>query len=227
MTFKGSSKVKKTNKQKVVNPKRGGFFTRFFRTPTQIVLDIPEEEGDPTDVLEVWFAGCHSGQLFPKTYTLSTHKALDVGGGSVAEGVPNSLGNISLRWMVHEVMKSQCGILFDDLALKRASIPGVFPGLSTEENPIVQALDEMDCLQPTHDQLRKNMLWWILEVTPLPYFWQDANGVWLKEHSFHLGRGRRIQDQTPTFHATVKLRMENMKYTPKAQWNKGSEVYIH
>lgn len=152
---------------------------------------------------------------------------LDVGGGSVADGISNSLGNISLRWMVHEVMKSQCGILFDELALKRASIPGVFPGIPAEENPVLQALEERDALQPTHDELKRNALWWLLEITPLPYFWQDADGVWLKEHSFHLGRGRRIHDPSPHFHATVKQRMESLKYTPNAQWEKGSEVYVH
>lgn len=60
--FKGFSKSEKLNKRKLVTPKRGGLFTKFFRSPTQIILDVPDEEGDPTDVLEVWFAGCHSGQ---------------------------------------------------------------------------------------------------------------------------------------------------------------------
>ncbi|KAF9465243.1 hypothetical protein BDZ94DRAFT_1281484 [Collybia nuda] len=210
-TIKESLKPGKSNKRKLVTPQRGGFFTKFFRTPTKIVLDIPDEEGDPTDVLEVWFSGCHA----------------DVGGGAVADAASNSLGNISLRWMVQEIMKSQCGVLFDELALKRASIPGIIPGLLVENNLAQQALEIEDALQPLHDELKRNVLWWILEITPLPYFWQDADGRWLKEHSFHLGRGRRIYDHHPHFHATVKRRMEKSKYTPRAQWEKGSEVYVH
>jgi len=57
-------------------------------------------------VLEVWFAGCHS----------------DVGGGSVEDTVRYSLGDISLRWMVKQVLLSDCGIMFDDAALARADI---------------------------------------------------------------------------------------------------------
>jgi len=57
-------------------------------------------------VLEVWFAGCHS----------------DVGGGSVEDVVRYSLGDISLRWMVKQVLLSDCGIMFDDAALARADI---------------------------------------------------------------------------------------------------------
>ena len=55
---------------------------------------------------EVWFAGCHS----------------DVGGGAVEDTVRYSLGDISLRWMVKQVVLSQCGILFDTAALRRADI---------------------------------------------------------------------------------------------------------
>jgi hypothetical protein len=35
-----------------------------FKNPLKITVDDIEEEGDPTDVLEVWFAGCHSGMFF-------------------------------------------------------------------------------------------------------------------------------------------------------------------
>ena len=55
---------------------------------------------------EVWFAGCHS----------------DVGGGAVEDAVRYSLGDISLRWMVKQVILSQCGIRFDATALRRADI---------------------------------------------------------------------------------------------------------
>ena len=57
-------------------------------------------------VQEVWFAGCHS----------------DVGGGAVKDTVRYSLGDISLRWMVKQVILSQCGIRFEAAALRRADI---------------------------------------------------------------------------------------------------------
>ena len=57
-------------------------------------------------MLEVWFPGCHS----------------DVGGGSVEDTVRYSLGDISLRWMVKQVLLSDCGIIFDDEALWKADI---------------------------------------------------------------------------------------------------------
>ncbi|RXW14426.1 hypothetical protein EST38_g11429 [Candolleomyces aberdarensis] len=50
----------------------------------------------PTDIKEVWFAGCHS----------------DVGGGSVRNRTRHSLAKIPLRWMVREIFKAKAGILF-------------------------------------------------------------------------------------------------------------------
>ena len=60
-----------------------------------------------TDVLEVFFAGGHA----------------DVGGGNDANETLHSLSNISLRWMLREIVKAQCGLLFDNSALKRMGIP--------------------------------------------------------------------------------------------------------
>ncbi|EJF63499.1 hypothetical protein DICSQDRAFT_154002 [Dichomitus squalens LYAD-421 SS1] len=66
-----------------------------------------------TDVLEVWFAGCHS----------------DVGGGAVSNSTKLSLSDVTLRWMVRELVLAQCGVQFDQAALKRANIPqSIFQG---------------------------------------------------------------------------------------------------
>lgn len=75
---------------------------------------IPPGQSPPVEVLsdsfppvlEVWFAGCHS----------------DVGGGAVDDDVRYSLADISLRWMVKQVILSQSGIKFDEIALRRAEI---------------------------------------------------------------------------------------------------------
>ena len=49
--------------------------------------------------------------------------ALDVGGGSTLNSAPHALSDIPLRWMVRQVAQAQCGIQFDNDAIKRAGIP--------------------------------------------------------------------------------------------------------
>ncbi|KAG6885643.1 hypothetical protein C0993_011777 [Termitomyces sp. T159_Od127] len=137
--------------------------------------DSEEEEGIPdTDVLEVWFSGCHA----------------DVGGGTVPDKEVHSLANISLRWMVREVQQARCGIIFDEKALFRYGIPRVVFEANTitkVEEPTVpeqdaereERLDSVDALQPMYDQLKVgNKLWWILELVPLTHVWQDQNREW-------------------------------------------------
>jgi hypothetical protein len=79
-------------------------------------------------VLEVWFAGCHS----------------DVGGSAVEDSVRYSLADISLRWMVKQVVLSQCGIKFDDEALKLAHIDLPTVMLATPTKPDAEAELEIE-----------------------------------------------------------------------------------
>ncbi|KAG7441014.1 uncharacterized protein BT62DRAFT_956306 [Guyanagaster necrorhizus] len=60
----------------------------------------------PTDVEEVWFAGCHC----------------DVGGGSVKNSTRYSLSRISLRWMIRECFKVKTGIMFDSERLRQIGL---------------------------------------------------------------------------------------------------------
>lgn len=107
---------------------------------------------------------------------------IDVGGGAVADATPQNISNISLRWMVHEVMKARSTIQFDEIALARASIPHVvFADTPLETIPETAELDAVDALAPIHDELKLNVIWWLLEVIPFTYSWQDANGVWHRE----------------------------------------------
>ncbi|OSD07307.1 hypothetical protein PYCCODRAFT_1463594 [Trametes coccinea BRFM310] len=228
-----------------------------------------------TDVLEVWFAGCHG----------------DVGGGNVANNVEVSLSDITLRWMVREVVLAQCGIAFDEAALVRANIPESifrgegFPlpaqttfsrhpqhnGFSVDEagsntaasqdgsnggahaplpksepRPTEATPDDgLDCsadaLAPLHDMLKSNPTWWLLEIVPTWYKVQQPDGTWKtsgggysssSDHlvaAFHMGRGREIpQDTPPNFHVTVRERMQDpsLKYTPRAKYAQGKEVYV-
>jgi len=157
-------------------------------------------------VQEVWFAGCHS----------------DVGGGAVEDAVRYSLGDISLRWMVKQVILSQCGIRFDAGALRRADIDVsniVFPDPTqptveqiwrrkseAESGTVSPALPgssgedgsgeymirkgkerdvelqtwprEEDVLADIHDELKSQPLWWLLELVPMKFTWQEADGTW-------------------------------------------------
>ncbi|KAH8104644.1 hypothetical protein BXZ70DRAFT_601721 [Cristinia sonorae] len=222
----------------------------------------PLEPVKSTDVLEVWFAGCHS----------------DVGGGAVKDDVEHSLSEITLRWMVRQVVLSQVGITFEKDALMRARIPNsVFTGVGfpvtppagsrfglqttlklkpTDDNnnspfsspktgklsleipgkgdrgdgasQTSAALTEIDAVQPIHDALKTTWAWWILEILPLSYAYQDGKGKWHRRIGIHLGKGRRIPDIDPKFHRSVQERMadDNLKYTPKAVWKKGTEQYV-
>ncbi|KAF8626011.1 hypothetical protein AX17_006734 [Amanita inopinata Kibby_2008] len=88
--------------------------------------------------------------------------------------------------------------------------------------------DKTDVIQPIHDELKLNVVWWLLEIIPLSRYWQDADGVWHKKISVNLGKGRTIYDRCPKLHISVKERMEDpsLNYVPKAKWEKGTEVYV-
>jgi len=171
----------------------------------------PEEEiNAPCDALEVWFSGCHS----------------DIGGGSVPNGTLHSLENITLRWMVRQVVASRCGIQFDEAALAQSYINPIVPpvGPSTSAGPDV---DIADASQPLDNQLVKNPLWWILEILPLTFAWQDVKGAWHKTIRINAGRPRTIYTHRPKFHTTVKTRIDDkaLKYRPAARWE-GQVEYV-
>ncbi|KIM81009.1 hypothetical protein PILCRDRAFT_510080 [Piloderma croceum F 1598] len=165
-----------------------------------------------TDVLEVWFPGCHT----------------DIGGNEVPDTTKHSLGRISLRWMICQIINSECGIIFDEGALDPY-------GIDLESSPVTLVKDDLqdhesDASQPLHDQLKLNMFWWILEVIPSPYNYQDGEGWWHDKLSIHLGKSRVIPDHGngdgPKFHVSVKERMKSLNYKPRAIWKTGSEVYV-
>ncbi|KAH9922868.1 uncharacterized protein BXZ73DRAFT_51265 [Epithele typhae] len=203
-----------------------------------VVGPAPRDVADAgaCDVLEVWFAGCHS----------------DVGGGSVSSDTVHSLANIPLFWMVHQVVLAQCGIEFDSAALARVGIPEAVlapPGSTVVPAPRRTRLDSeaptlpvkdrdaagnstgpmADALQPIFDQLQIDKAWWLLEAIPLTYSAQDADGTWVTKWWFpgHYGQGRQLP-AAPKFHVSVKTRMEDptLEYVPRAVWTAGTETYV-
>ncbi|CZT12803.1 uncharacterized protein RCO7_03615 [Rhynchosporium graminicola] len=76
-----------------------------------------------TDVLEVWFAGCHA----------------DIGGGAVANGERHMLSRIPLRWMLRQCFECNTGILFGTAALAETGIDvkTVWPVYKQPTKPVV------------------------------------------------------------------------------------------
>ncbi|KAH8806595.1 hypothetical protein DL96DRAFT_1537019 [Flagelloscypha sp. PMI_526] len=189
-------------------------------TPSSLSAEGNEEGLTRTDALEVWFPGVHA----------------DVGGGAVKnEEASSSLSSITLRWMVRQVQESSCEVLFNTEALERLNISlprekdtdsGV--GTSPTDDNDDWEKDAKDALLPIHDKLVSDRLWWLVEILPLHYTWQDDSGVWHSSYGFNLGKGRIIDDVRPTFHESVKVRLaaSDLHYTPKAIWRKGAEVYV-
>jgi len=165
-------------------------------------------------VEEVWFAGCHSdvgGKHPTLCRKLMPVITISPTGGSVADDCRYSLSDIPLRWMVKQVVLSQCGILFDHAALRRADIdishiifsdprqptvgdfwkkgpqisksPSTASGAENGDHTSGNGVAELwptdrDVLADRHDELKLRKAWWILEMLPMKYAWQEANGKW-------------------------------------------------
>ncbi|CUA77721.1 putative protein YEL023C [Saccharomyces cerevisiae S288c] [Rhizoctonia solani] len=154
------------------------------------------------DVLEVWFAGCHS----------------DVGGGAVSDSEEYQLSNISLRWMIRQIISSQCGIKFDAGALKTMHISPatVSFGMKTPSShysspsdvKLVSAAQKQemgDALAKLHDNVLKPA-WWPLELFPLLHTYIDRKG---DSHIKVRGRRPHTSGEKIKVHRTVQYRMNN------------------
>ncbi|KAG8792628.1 hypothetical protein FRC12_005407 [Ceratobasidium sp. 428] len=174
----------------------------------------PNKIEPDTDILEVWFAGCHS----------------DVGGGEELNTTKYSLSNISLRWMVRQIIISQCGIQFNQNALKEMDIP--LPTLSFGRSnldtvfhykPDVEAVnaakdrEQQDAIAPMHDSL-KNPLWWLLEFFPIVHAYQDERGKWHRSFRWNLFGPRQARTTLGILklHRSVQYRQQKTDYVPRA-----------
>ncbi|KZO94582.1 hypothetical protein CALVIDRAFT_206627 [Calocera viscosa TUFC12733] len=176
-----------------------------------------------TDVGEVWFAGGHG----------------DVGGGCAKNTAPASAARIPLTWMIREIVLSNTGIEFNTVALESDGIslpsPATGPAVVTtskdgmlntrrglaKEN-WVENLDkryELDVKAEVSDQLRLARSWWMLEVMPFTYrvpVRKEGPDNWKLSPRPNLGRARAVQGKKVQMHCSVKKRMENGGYQPKA-----------
>ncbi|KAI8981359.1 hypothetical protein BD414DRAFT_492433 [Trametes punicea] len=191
----------------------------------------PDSDGT-TDVLEVWFAGCHC----------------DVGGGSVRDDTPHTLARIPLRWMIRECFKTNTGIRFHGELLKRIGLnPAALHPIVLDRPPPVPPQPEVhlksvappvpytteeehevrDALSPIYDQLELAPYWWALEFLPMKHRLRGPPPERQEKHAItmHLGRGRVVPKHHEPFyvHRSVKLRMEakalnGRPYRPKAEY---------
>ncbi|KZP01467.1 hypothetical protein CALVIDRAFT_559282 [Calocera viscosa TUFC12733] len=196
-----------------------------FEAPPPASLETGKEPGAlkrPTDIQEVWFAGCHG----------------DVGGGNPPDKNGALMARIPLLWMIREAVLTKTGILWNELALQQAGFKLPMPapedtikmqrqnGATDPDGPVqnyISALDahyEQDVSASIHDKLNMNKLWWILEIIPLKYRRQQKNGQWRSYFGPHLGRPRHIPDPPPptNVHVSVAQRMSKVKYKPRAKW---------
>ncbi|KAF8879289.1 hypothetical protein BD779DRAFT_1447039 [Infundibulicybe gibba] len=189
----------------------------------------------PTDIEEVWFAGCHC----------------DVGGGSVPNETKTNLARIPLRWMIRECFKTNSGIIFDTEGLRHiglnpeALFPVVLPrppalpvgsaliasippatkknkndtsATNSSESQVFMSeeeLDHADALSPIYDQLSLAWFWWLLEFLPIKERYQklekDGKYEWITAYTFNWGRGRAIRKQKRDHvmvHRSVQTRMD-------------------
>ncbi|KAG9041003.1 hypothetical protein FS837_012856 [Tulasnella sp. UAMH 9824] len=202
-------------------------------------IDAVDDQSEPnrTDVMEVWFAGCHS----------------DVGGGHGDPDPSNTLSDPSLGWMINQILHSDVPIHFNLEAIQRLEgfkyvdvsanpLPtppkDVSPnvpanplstppkdGSPTEQTesfnsnlPRVQQRDiESTARSRIHDELRSNRLWWVPELLPFRASTPDRTGeTWRKsQFRFNLGEGRKIYETNVLVHESVNRLMEK-GYRPAA-----------
>ncbi|KAI0673864.1 hypothetical protein C8Q78DRAFT_656594 [Trametes maxima] len=157
-------------------------------------FNAEDAQDGKTDVLEVWFAGCHCGTYFHPSTATAAHERpdrTDVGGGSVEDDTPHTLARIPLRWMIRECFKTNTGIRFHGELLRRIGLdPAALHPVVLARPPPVQPRPELhtasapagpvphtteeehevrDALSPLYDQLVLAPFWWALEVLPMKH----------------------------------------------------------
>lgn len=207
--------------------------------------ELEKRWSDPcasTDVLEVWFSGCHC----------------DVGGGAVKNDTRNALARIPLRWMIRQCFLVETGIMFNARLLASIGLDpdALYPNVLPRPDPITfqdvdhsriasdrvsgrvatvdrrmvlseEEEDLADALSPVNDELSLSRSWWALELLPMTHKHQKKDGSWVWRTKANLGKGRRIprgDNYKIRVHRTVRIRMEaedgilpeRRRYVPRA-----------
>jgi hypothetical protein len=78
--------------------------------------------------------------------------------------------------MIEQIVATDCPIMFNFSAFSRWKIPVAIAQKGNTGSP---KEDAQDVVQPIHDQLKLHPIWWILELLPLKYAYQDAQFKWI------------------------------------------------
>jgi hypothetical protein len=99
--------------------------------------------------------------------------------------------------MIEQIVSADCPILFDPAAFAQLKIPyaiaqpsfssppkGQGPSTSAEEGGDSNGAggdqqDAQDVVQSMDDELKKKPMWWILEIIPMTYTFQNAQDKWV------------------------------------------------
>jgi hypothetical protein len=132
----------------------------------------------------------------------------DVGAGNGPDGTEQStasLSNIPLRWMIKEILEADPGIIFtkdgrlqslgihpNAVVAKEASADAKSLASENSQTALLNGDDdskpspfvdpnvhEADILCDTHDQLRAQPLWWLLELVPFLVSRQNERDEWV------------------------------------------------
>ncbi|KDR71517.1 hypothetical protein GALMADRAFT_74846 [Galerina marginata CBS 339.88] len=94
----------------------------------------------------------------------------------------------------------------------------------TQEQESEELADLKDSLAPIYDQLTLAWFWWILEIIPMKFHFQNGAHFWEYKLGWNMGKGRHVpkKHHDVRIHRSVKTRMEaedgkRARYTPKAQ----------
>jgi hypothetical protein len=99
--------------------------------------------------------------------------------------------------MIEQIVSAECPILFDEAAFARRKIPyaitqrrfslpakGQGPATGEEEGGDSNGAggdqqDALDVVQSMDDELKRKPMWWILEIIPMTYTFQNAQDKWV------------------------------------------------
>ncbi|KAF7797946.1 hypothetical protein EIP86_009153 [Pleurotus ostreatoroseus] len=112
------------------------------------------DEKSETDVLEVWFAGCHC----------------DVGGGSVPNDTPHNLARIPLRWMIRECFLANTGIRFHTDLLRNVGLDpaSLYPVVRPRPPEIYATAEKLEALRALEASYKANNQHSGASAAPMP-----------------------------------------------------------
>lgn len=148
---------------------------------------FPNRNENTTNVLEVWFAGNHSGNQEPKYIFYAEWMAVDydyfadVGGGYYLDGSPGNTANPSLVWMLNQIIVTRAPIFFDEDSVEKCK--DWLVAQRRVESPAIDSLagfspvyDRFSAVTPVttplNDEFRGAWAvpWWVIEFFSFGWF---------------------------------------------------------